>query len=158
MAEQPFQPGSSGVFKALVESAKKLKRAVTGGDEELSPEAEKLGERIAQAFVAGRFSDVHALGTPGFQARTPRESFVRTWQDATRERGPLTGFEVNDAGNIDLGFIPGLEEVPQASFVAFLEIAFSTPNVPLTADNAFAIGAILLAEGGTIRLGALHAR
>ena len=50
-----------------------------------------------------------------------------------------SGFEVSNAGQIDLGFIPGLEEVPQSSFVAFLEIAFSTPNVPLTADNAFAI-------------------
>ena len=158
MAEQPFRPGSSGVFKALVESAKKLTRAVTGGDEELPPEAQELGEKIAQAFVAGRFADVHALGTPGFQARSPRESFVSTWRDATRERGPLTGFEVNDAGQIDLGFIPGLEEVPQSSFVAFLEIAFSTPTVPLTADNAFAIGAILLDDGGTLRLGAMHAR
>jgi hypothetical protein len=156
---EQFRPGASGVFKALVDGAKKFKRAVTGGgDDELSPEVLKLGEQIAQAFVAGRFADVHSLGTPGFQVRSPRESFVTRWHDATRERGPLTGFDISDAGQIDLGFIPGLEEVPQSSFVAFLEIAFSTPTTPLDADNAFAVAAIVLDDAGSLRLGALHAR
>jgi hypothetical protein len=146
------------VFKAIVMSARKLKRAVTGGDEELSHDTYTLGEQIAQAFVAGRFADVHALGTPGFQVRSPHDAFVGTWANAVRERGPLIGFEVSNAGPIDLGFIPGLEEVPQQSFVAFVEIVFSTPSVPLDDEKAFAVGAILLDDAGALRLGALHAR
>jgi hypothetical protein len=146
------------VFKAIVMSARKFKRAVTGADEELSHEAYELGERIAQAFVAGRFADVYAIGTPGFQVRSPHDAFVGTWSHAVRERGPLTGFEVSNAGPIDLGFIPGLEEVPQQSFVAFVEIVFSTPSVPLDDDRAFAVAAILLDDAGALRLGALHAR
>ena len=57
---------------------------------------------------------------------------------------------------IDIGFIPGLEEVPQEYFVAFLRIAFSTPGVVLEDEKVFTIGAVLLDEGGTIRIGALH--
>lgn len=158
MADQPLKPGASGVFKAIVASARKLKRAVTGGDEDLSPAVSQFGEQIARAFVAGKFADVHALGTGGFQVRMPLEPFTVSWRDAVRERGPLTSYDVSDAGQIDIEYIPGLEEVPQASFVAFLEIAFSTPTIPIDDDRAFAIGVILLDDGGTLRLGALHAR
>jgi hypothetical protein len=87
-----------------------------------------------------------------------REQFVASWSAAVRDRGSLTGFEIADAGQIDLGFIPGLEEVPQAQFVAFLELAFSSPTVPLDDEKAFTIGAVLVQEAGQIRLGALHAR
>jgi hypothetical protein len=152
------RPGASGVFQAIVMSARKFKRAVTGGDEELSHEAYELGEQIARAFVAHKFTEVYSLGTPGFQVRSPHEGFVASWSQAVRERGPLTGYEVSNAGPIDLGFIPGLEEVPQSSFVAFVEIVFSTPSVPLDDERAFAVGAILLDDAGSLRLGALHAR
>jgi hypothetical protein len=152
-----FRPGSSGVFKVLVDSARRVKRAVTGGDE-LTPEVEELGTKIGQAFVALRIADVHELGTPGFQVRSPRDRFIVSWTEAIRERGPLTGFEVSSAGDIELAFIPGLEDVPQSAFVAFVEIVFSTPQTPLDDERAFAIGAIVLDDAGTLALGALHAR
>ncbi|MDB4954976.1 MAG: hypothetical protein JWO36_2545 [Myxococcales bacterium] len=139
-------------------SARKFKRAVTGADDDLTPEAQGIGDKIAQAFVAGRFADVHALGTAAFQRRTNREPFVTSWRDALRDRGPLTGFEVSNAGQIDLGFIPGLEETPQDQFVAFIELAFSSPTVPLDDEKVFTVGLVLLDEGGSIRVGALHAR
>lgn len=152
------RPGTSGIFRAIRENAAKLKRAVTGGDDVLDPGAEELGTQIAQAFVAGRFADVHALGTAAFQARMPSAMFAETWGNAVATRGPLTGFEVADAGKIDLHFIPGLEDTPQDGFVAFLEIAFSTPEIPLEMEGAFVLGAIILDDRGTRRLGALHAR
>lgn len=159
MGDQRDKLGSSGVFKAIVESARKFNRAITGGgDSELTPEAHELGSKIGRAFIAGRFADVHEMATPGLQGRSGREQFVASWRDAVRDRGPFTGFEVSDAGKIDLGFIPGLEEVPQSQFVAFLEIAFSSPDVPIEDRQAFAIGAVLLDEGGQVRLGALHSR
>jgi hypothetical protein len=158
VGDQSDRLGSSGVFKAIVDSARKFKRAVTGGDEELPPEADALGNKIAQAFVGGKFADIHALGTPSLQKRSTRDQFVASWRDAIRDRGPFTGFEVANAGQIDLGFIPGLEETPQSQFVAFLEIAFSSPDVPLDDDKAFTVGVVLLDEGGQVRLGALHLR
>ena len=140
-----------------MDSARRLQRAVTGGEAKLTPVAHQLGNQIAQAFVAGRFVDVHALGTPQLQ-RTAGAQFIASWRDAVRDRGPFTSFAIANAGHIDLGFIPGLEEVPQSEFVAFLEIAFSSPKIPLDDDQAFTVGAVLLDHGGKIRLGALHAR
>jgi hypothetical protein len=158
VADQRDDLGSSGVFKAIVASARKFKRAVTGGEQELTPEVDGLGNKIAQAFVAGRLADVHAMGTPGLQRRINREQFVASWRNMVRDRGPFTGFDVANAGSIDIGFIPGLEDVPQAQFVAFLEITFSSPEIPLDHDKAFIIGAVMLEDAGQIRLGALHAR
>lgn len=141
-----------------MKGARKFKRAVTGGDEELPKAAHELGNEIARAFVAGRFADVHAIGTADLQRRTDRAQFVASWRDAIRDRGPFTGFEVSNAGEIDLGFIPGLEELPQAQFVAFLAISFSSPAIPLGDAKAFTVGAVLLDEGDQVRLGALHTR
>jgi hypothetical protein len=146
------------VFKAIVEGARTLKRAVTGGEPELPAGAHELGTKIAQAFVAGRFADVHALATPGLQQATRREAFVEQWRDAVKPRAPLTGFEVSNVGQIDLGFIPGLEDVPQDQFVAFLEIAFSSPLVALDDEGAFVVGIVLLESGRGIQLGAIHTR
>lgn len=140
-------------------SARKLKRAMSDTDDELPPVADELGTKIAQAFIAGRLGDVHSLGTPTFRERTRREPFEQSWREAVeRQGGTLTGFEVSNAGAIDLGFIPGLEEVAQTQFVAFVEIVFSTPAHPLDHDDAFTIGAVLLDEGQGPRIGALHAR
>lgn len=152
------RPGNSGVFRAIVDSARKIKRAVTGGEQELDPRATELGEKIAQAFVAGRFEDVHKMGTPGFQARLGRQPFVERWRDAVRERGTLTGFEISDAGAIDLGFVPGLEDVPQSQFLGFVQIAFSDPQTSLEDERAFTIGAVLVVYEGLPLLGAIHKR
>jgi hypothetical protein len=157
VADQPDRLGSSGVFKAIVDTARKFKRAVTGGDEvELSPEAHELGQKIAQAIVANRFGDVHAMSTRAVQQRTPRDVFDARWRDAVKERVPFTGFAISDAGEIDLAYIPGLEDTPQEQFVAFLEIAFSTASVPLDDKAAFTVAAVLLDDDGVLRLGALH--
>ena len=150
--------GSSGVFKAIVEGARAFKRALSESDPDMPPEAQELGDKIAQAFIAGRFADVHAMGTPGFVERQKRESFASSWAQAVEGRGPFTGYEVVNVGQIDLGFIPGLEETPQDHFVAFLEIAFSSPDIAVDDDRAFVVGAVLLDEGGGVRLGALHTR
>lgn len=158
MRDHDQRPGNSGVFRAIVDSARKLKRAVTGGEEDLSPPAYDLGEKIAQAFVSGRFEDVHAMGTPGFQARMPLASFALRWRDAVRERGTLTSYEISNAGHIELGFVPGLEDVPQSQFLGFLQIAFSDPETTLDDERAFTIGAVLVAYEGMSLLGALHKR
>jgi hypothetical protein len=158
MGSEPDQPGTSGVFKAIAANVQRLKRAVTGGDDELPLDVRKLGERIARAFVASRFADVYALGTAGFRERLGADTFQQRWRDTVAARGPLTGFDISSSGSIDIGFIPGLEEVPQDDFVAFLQLAFATPTVPLDAENAFVVGAVLLREDGVPRLGALHAR
>src|SRR4051812_18065596 len=79
--------GQSGVFKRVVAGARKFKRAVTGGDEPNS-EARELGETIAQAFIAGRFADIHALAPPALRDRTAREPFVVSWRDATADAQP----------------------------------------------------------------------
>jgi hypothetical protein len=159
MADQSDRLGSSGVFKAIADSARKFKRAVTGADDvELTPVAHELGDTIARAFVAGRFADVHALGTTTFQQRNARDQFVARWLDAAQARGPFTSFAVANAGTIDLGFIPGLEEVAQEQFAAFIEITFSSPTIPLDDDKAFAVAVVLLNEGSDVRLGAVHAR
>ncbi|HEY5926993.1 MAG TPA: hypothetical protein VIV11_35140 [Kofleriaceae bacterium] len=155
--EEDKRHGSSGIFKVIVEGAKKLKRAVTESDAELSPAANLLAVTIGQAFIAGRFGDVHALGTPPFQNRTSKEAFESSWR-ATLAGRTLTGFSITDAGHIDLGYVPGLEEVSQDDFVGFAQITFSTPEAKLEDEKAFAIAAVLLDHDGTIRLGALHAR
>ena len=116
-----------------------------------------LAVAIGQAFIAGRFGDVHALGTPPFQKRTSRESFEASWRATLGDR-VLTGFTITDAGHIDLAYVPGLEEVSQKDFVGFAQITFSTPEIKLEDDRAFAIAAVMLDHDGKIRLGALHAR
>jgi poly(3-hydroxybutyrate) depolymerase len=143
--------GSSGIFKIIVDGARKFKRAVSEGDTELSAEAHELATTIAQAFIAGRFADVHGLGTPPFQQRHERERFAASWRNTVADR-VLTGYQITDAGHIELGFIPGLEEVAQDDFVGFAQIQFSTPD-----DKPFTIGAVMLDHGGVVRLGALHA-
>jgi hypothetical protein len=150
--------GSSGVFKAIVEGAKRVTRAVTGGDPELPAGAFELGHQIARAFVSRQLDAVYALGTRQFHDRNARDVFVARWRGAIEERGPLTGFEVSNVGSIDLGFIPGLEDTPQDAFVGFLELAFSTPTVALDDDKAFVVGVVLLDDAGAIRLGAIHTR
>ena len=155
MADQrDLPPGASGVFKLIADGARKLKRAIS----EPSNSSE-YGETIAQAFVSGgRFADLHEMGTKQFQEQNPRDSFCARWRKVALERGPFTGFEVANAGQIDLGYIPGLEDVPQSQFVAFLQIAFSSPTVPIEDEKAFAIGVVLLQDGNTVKIGALHAR
>jgi hypothetical protein len=155
--EERARLGSSGIFRVIVEGAKKLKRAVSEGDVELSPDANALAVAIAQAFIAKRYGDVYALGTPPFQGRTNRELFEQRWK-ATIGNRVLTGFSITDAGFIDLAYVPGLEEVDQEEFLGFAQITFSTPALTLEDDKAFAIAAVLLDHGGSIRLGALHAR
>ena len=145
------------MFQAIVDGARKLSRAVTGGGEEPDPQVHALGEEIARAFIAGRFADVHALGTSGFRARNEVERFEARWRDAVADRLPLTGYSVADAGPIDVQFIPGLEDVDQEHFIAFLHLTFSSPEIPLTDERAFVIGAVVLDDGGAPRLGALHA-
>lgn len=152
--ERDLPPGASGVFKLIADGARKLKRAIS----EPSSSSE-YGSTIGQAFVSGgRFADLHEMGTKQFQEQNPRDSFCARWRKVALERGPFTGFEVTDSGQIDLGYIPGLEEVPQSQFVAFLQIAFSSPDVPLDDEKAFAIGVVLLQEDNTVKIGALHAR
>jgi hypothetical protein len=113
---------------------------------------------IAQAFIAGRFGDVHAMGTAALQQATRRDRFEASWSEAIQPHRPLTGFQITDMGQIDLAFIPGLEEVPQTQFVAFVEIAFSGIDVPFTDERALTVGAVLLDDGGVLRIGALHKR
>ena len=149
--------GSSGIFKVIVDGAKKLKRAVSEGDVELTPDANELAAAIGQAFVAGRFADVRELGTPPFQARNRPDTFVSRWKATVGER-VLTSFSITDAGYIDLAYVPGLEEVEQDDFVGFAQIMFSTPDTKLDDERAFAVAAVLLNHNGKVRLGALHAR
>lgn len=152
--ERELPPGASGVFKLIVDGARKLKRAISEPST-----SNEFGTTIAQAFVSGgRFAEIHAMATALFQERNPRDAFCARWREVALERGPFTGYHVSNAGHIDLGYIPGLEEVPQSQFVAFLTIAFSSPNVPLDDDKAFAIGVVLLQDRGVIKIGALHAR
>lgn len=157
MGNERQRLGSSGIFKIIVDGAKKLSRAVTDSDVALSPEANELAVAIGQAFIAGRFADVHALATPPLQQRTSAEAFAATWRATVGDR-TLTGFSVTDAGHIDLAFIPGLEEVSQDDFAGFAQISFSTPDVTLEDERAFAVAAVLLEHDGRVRLGALHAR
>lgn len=158
MGYQRDRLGSSGVFKVIVEVSRKVKRALSEADAELDPDAEALAEKIGQLFVAGRFGDVHALGTPALQQATRRDRFEDSWADAVSDRRPLTGFQITDLGPIELAFIPGLEEVPQAKFVAFVEISFSSVEIPVGDERAFTVGVVLLEHEGGLRIGALHAR
>jgi hypothetical protein len=150
--------GSSGIFKIIANSAQKLKRAISDGDSELPPAAEDFGATLAQAFVGDQIGDVHAMSTRSFQERNPRAAFVDRWSAAVAERGPLTQFEVQNAGKIELQYIPGLEDVPQEQFVAFLEIVFGSASVPVDDEKAFAVGVVVLIDDGQLRVGAIHAR
>lgn len=158
MSERDRRLGSSGVFEAIVMSARRLKRALSESDDDLPPAAEDLGTKIAQAFVAGRFADVYEWTTAELQRRSGLERFVESWRDGVRDRAPLTGFEVSNAGRIDLQYIPGLEQVSQDQFFAFIELVFSSPTVPLDHERAFAVGVVLLRVGSALRIGAIHAR
>ena len=152
--ERDLPPGASGVFKLIVDGARKLKRAISEPST-----SNEFGTTIAQAFVSGgRFAEIHAMGNAQFQDKNPREAFCARWRDVALARGPFTGFNVSNAGHIDLGYIPGLEEVPQSQFVAFLTITFSSPSVPLDDDKAFAVGVVLLQDRGVVKIGAIHAR
>jgi hypothetical protein len=150
--------GSSGVFKIIVESARAVKRALSENglrnEATLSPAHIEIGNEIGRCFVASRFADLHAMTAPVLKEHTSFEKFVSSWKDAVVNAGPFTSFDVADAGEIEIGFVPSLEEVPQSQFLAFLEITFSNPHL----ENAFSVGAVLLDEGGTVRVGALHAR
>ena len=152
------RPGSSGVFQAIVMSARKLKRALSEGDVELPPQAEELGTAIAQAFVSSKFADIYQRCTPNVQGRMSLARFVETWGEAVASRGPLIGYELSNAGAIDLQYVPGLEDVRQESFFAFVEIVFSSPAIPLDNEKAFAIGIVLLHGDDGPRIGAIHAR
>jgi len=139
-------------------SARRLKRALSDSDAEVPPHAEDLGNTIAQAFVSGQIADVWGMSTAAFRQRTPREAFVERWTEAIAERGGVTAFEVSNAGNLDLQYFPGPEEVPRSQFVAFIEIVFASPNVPLESEKAFGVGAVLLFDDGQLRIGAIHVR
>jgi hypothetical protein len=158
MAEfrERLNSSASGVFKVIVEGARKVKRALSEGHPGLPPEAQAFGTTIAESFVAGRFADVHALATPSLQQHMGREQFEAHWRDAVRDHGPFTAFEVSDAGPLDIGFVPGLEDVPQAQFAGFVEIAFSSDQVALDDEQAFTIEAVVLDDAGELRLGAIH--
>lgn len=139
-------------------SARRLKRALSESDAEVPPVAEDLGNTIAQSFMTGKIADVWSMSTATFRQRNPQGAFVDRWTQAIAERGGLTEFEVSNAGNIDLQYVPGLEDVPQSMFVAFIEIVFASPTVPLDNEKAFTVGAVLLFDDGQLRLGAVHAR
>lgn len=139
-------------------SARRLKRALSEGDDDVPEVANDVGLSIARSFVAGRIGDVWDLGTRQFRERNPRGAFIERWGQALAERGLIQKFEVSNAGAIDLQYVPGLEEVPQSEFVAFLEIVLGTDALPLENEKAFAVGAVLLLEDGNVRLGAVHAR
>ncbi len=150
--------GSSGIFKVIVDGAKKLKRAVSDDEPELTPEANEVAVAIGQAFIAGRFGDIYARGTQALQQRnTSRDVFESRWRATVGDR-TLTSFSITDAGFIELAFIPGLEEASQDDFVGMAEITFSTPEVAFDDDKAFAVAAVLLDQGGRVVLGAIHAR
>jgi hypothetical protein len=150
--------GSSGVFKAIVMSARKLKRALSESDDELASPVEDFVTTLAQAFMNDRLHEVHALSTVTLQQRTSRDSFVERWRQAIAERGGLTAFEVSNAGYIDLAYVPGLESVPQEQFVSFAEVVFGTPTLPLDHEKAFTVGIVVLIDDGELRVGAIHAR
>jgi hypothetical protein len=159
VSDQSSRPvGSSGIFKVILMSARRLKRALSESEAEMPASAEDLGSTIAQAFVSKNVGDVWGMATATFRERNPREQFVDRWTEAITERGGFTAFEVSNAGSIDLQYVPGLEDVPQSQFVALLEIVFASPSVPLSDEKAFAIGAVLLFDDGQLRIGALHAR
>ena len=144
------------MFKVLVDGARKFKRAVTGGGDELGPDEQELGARIGRAFVAGRFRDVHAMCTPALQQRVASEQFETRWRSAAQDHLPFTSFAIANAGHIELAFIPGLEEVPQDQFAAFLEIQFSSPRAARGSDDVFVVGCVLLQRDGKLEIGAIH--
>lgn len=116
----------------------------------------EVGNEIGRCFVANRFADVHAMSAPVLQRASSVDRFVTSWHDAVKGKGPFTSFEVSNAGDIDLAFVPSLEEIPQAQFAGFLEISFSNA----AEEDALTIGAVLVEDesGGRVRIGALHAR
>ncbi len=148
--------GSSGVFKAIVDGARAVKRALSEADHSLSPAMTEVGNQIGRCFVANRFADVHAMSAPVLQRASDVDRFVTSWHDAVKGKGPFTTFELSNAGDIDLAFVPSLEEIPQEQFAGFLEISFSNAK----AEEVLTVGAVLIedANGGQVRIGALHAR
>jgi hypothetical protein len=158
MGYQRDRLGTSGVFKLIVDASRKIKRALTDEDAELTPAAEALSNLIAQAFMAGRFDDLYELGTKHLQESANRERFVSSWAEAAQDRRPLIGCRIADLGAIELAFIPSLEEIPQSQFVAFVEIAFSGVDVPYDSERALTIGAVLIQQDGETRIGAIHKR
>ena len=141
------------MFRVIVDAAAKVKRALSEGDSEVTDMATK----VAHAFISSRFRDVYEMTTSGFQKRNDRLLFEARWADAVKERGPFTGFAVTNAGQIDIGYVPGLEDVPQADFEAMVQITFSSPDAKLEDDRAFTIAVVLLDDNGTTRIGAMHA-
>lgn len=146
------------MFQAIVMSARRLKRALSDSDDDLPGLAEDLGTTVARAIISGEHGEVYGMTTQTFRARTPRDSFVERWAATVARHGPLTAFEVSNAGRIDLQYVPGLEDVPQELFVAFIEIVFGSQALPLDNENAFAVGVVLLLDDGQLRIGAIHAR
>ena len=161
MTDRPQRSGASGVFHAIVDGARDIARrarALSEGDATLPPEVEALCNNLALAFVGGRFADAYALTATNLQQRQSRDRFEAAWRDASRDHGPFTGFGIANLGKIDLAFIPGLEDVPQAKFMAFVELTFSTAERTIEDDKAFTLAAVLLDQAGEPRIGDLHTR
>ena len=142
------------MFKAIVDGARAVKRALSESDDALPPAVDEVGNEIGRCFIANRFADIHRMAAPVFQQNNDLDRFVSRWRDAVAGLGPFPSFEVSNAGDIDLAFVPSLEDVPQSAFRGFLEISFANATQP----EAFTIGAVLLEVGGNVRIGALHAR
>ena len=140
----------------IVDGARAVKRALSEADHSLTPEMSEVGTEIGRCFLANRFADVHAMSAPVLQSTSDVDRFVMRWHDAVKGKAPFTSFEISNAGDIDLAFVPSLEEIPQEQFAGFLEISFANA----AEEDAFTIGAVLIedADGGRVRIGALHAR
>jgi len=151
--EERARLGSSGVFRAIVDGARRVKRALSESDDSLPEEVMEVGNEIGRCFITGRFADIYVMSAKVMK-RTDVDRFVASWRDAVEGKGPFTRYEVSNAGDIELAFVPSLEDVPQQKFVAFLEISFANPDQ----DDAFTIGAVLIDDGGVTRIAALHAR
>lgn len=137
-----------------MDGARSLKRALSDNDKGLPPELGEVGHEIGRCFIANRFADIHRTAAPVFQQNNELTRFVTRWRDAVAGVAPFTSFAVSNAGNIELAFVPSLEDIPQKQFAGFLEITFANP----TQEDAFTIGAVLIAQGGKVLVAALHAR
>jgi hypothetical protein len=142
------------VFKAIVEGARKFKRAVTGGDPELPASTQQLGDQIARAFVAGRFVDIHALGTADFQKRNERDSFAARWQGTVRERGALTGSRSSTPARSISASSPASRKRRRS--VRRLPRSRSRPPRWRSRRKAFVVSVLCSTSTATSRLGALH--
>ena len=141
------------MFRAIVDGARRVKRALSESDAELPDDVTEIGNEIGRCFITSRFSDIYVMSAKVMK-RTDVDRFVASWRDAVDGKGPFTRFEVSNAGAIELAFVPTLEDVPQEQFAGFLEISFANPQQ----DDAFTIGAVLIDDGGVTRIAALHAR